>query len=760
MPLAFSFNFNAVLPAWFVALVGLALVALLIHGSRLLRRKNVPARWVGVLAALRGVVIGVLVLALLQPVVSYSRQTEDGPDLLVLIDTSKSMAAPASAEGRSRLDAGRAALRAGGLLDRLGERFDVHWFAFERDARPVDADHVDRLVADGTSTRLADSLATAVAYQRQAGGAAAATGPPRVLLVSDGDDLGREDVIAAAGRLGVAVDTLALDDRDAPAAPGRAGKVGIASVQGPRSVKLGSETQIAVTLRADGAAAAAGGARQVLLTEGGETLVTESVTFAPGESEKVVRLAHRPSKAGLRHYELRLADEPAGGKPYAFAVAVADEKHQVLLLEDAWRWEVKFLRRVIEDDPSFSFTALLPRGAGRGGGSGMHTQLAEADRTTALAGFPQGGADLSWFDTIILGDVVPQRWPAPLAAGLAQMVREEGKSLVVIAGPNLGSLAEHPQLRALLPVEVARESAQPVEGPLDVRPSREGAASPFFFNTPGAALPPLDRVYPPLRKRPAATILLEAPRHTNAYGNLIVAAEHTVGRGRVLFIGTDALWNWQLATDDVPDAQGVTPYAAFWQHALRAMAPVRSARSGAVTLDIQPERSRYRAGDRVVLRARYASSAGALRAPEVRAAVTLPNGEQAPLAFAPIPADPSRFLAEFEAAQPGQYRVAGGIAPRGKPSEADAMAVIDVEPARDESESPRIDVANLARIAEGTGGKRVNPSDPSTWPGTDEASPVRVSHVHTVDLWGNLSLMIALCALLGTDWLLRQGNRI
>src|SRR5688572_23186151 len=153
MPLALSLNLNAVVPTWFVALVGVALVLLLVHGSRLLRRKNVPPNWVGVLAVLRAVIIVVFVVTLLQPVVSCSRTAEQAPDLILLIDTSRSMNAPASAEGRTRFDAARAALRAGNFRGELGERFSVRYFAFDRDARPVDGDAgLDGLVADGTAT--------------------------------------------------------------------------------------------------------------------------------------------------------------------------------------------------------------------------------------------------------------------------------------------------------------------------------------------------------------------------------------------------------------------------------------------------------------------------------------------------------------------------------------------------------------------------------------------------------------------------------
>ena len=41
---------------------------------------------------------------------------------------------------------------------------------------------------------------------------------------------------------------------------------------------------------------------------------------------------------------------------------------------------------------------------------------------------------------------------------------DEGKALVVIAGPNLARLAEVPELHALLPVELTRDSSRPFWG--------------------------------------------------------------------------------------------------------------------------------------------------------------------------------------------------------------------------------------------------------------------------------------------------------
>ena len=106
----------------------------------------------------------------------------------------------------------------------------------------------------------------------------------------------------------------------------------------------------------------------------------------------------------------------------------------------------------------------------------------------------------------------------------------------------------------------------------------------------------MKQVYPVLRKRPLATVLLETAGQQNAYGPLVVIAEQSVGRGRVLFIGTDTLWRWQShgpRTDD-----GVTLHSAFWQQAFRALAPTEQT-SARRQLFLRPERTQYRVGDSV-----------------------------------------------------------------------------------------------------------------------------------------------------------------
>lgn len=731
-----------VLPPWAIALIAVGLLVALGVGSFILIRKDVPRRWVAILGGWRLLIVLAFVIALCQPVLSYTDSVAQRPELIVLIDTSKSMSRPGSGSG-SRLDEVAPALKSGDLARELRRRYRTHWFTFDSNAYPLSDDSLANLKVTGEQTRFADSLNTAASLVRAQGAT-----PERVLLVSDGNDLGAGDVVETAHRLGIVVDTFGPATRDVlPEA-----NVRITDVQCARRVLLGSETHFRISLRSSSLASPPRGEvpRPVTLTlsEDGKPVWSHEVTFKAGVTEQRIPAAVRPTSVGVKRYEFRVGDS----RPHALSVRVVDAKNEVLVLEDAWRWDFKFLRRVFEDDPSFRFTAILSRGGN------AFVQFGAPDRRASLVGFPQGRAELEGFDTIVLGDVNVKRWPRGLAPAIAELVRDEGKSLVIMAGPNLANLAELREINALLPVDITRESSTPVTGPILVRISEDGKSSPFFRQSAvdegslaDANLPPLDQIYAPLRKRPGATVLLEAAKQSNnSYGNLIVMAEHTVGRGRVLYVGTDTLWKWQTLGPE--NKAGATPYSIFWQQAFRALTPERPA-AGGTQLWLQPERSRGEVGKPIPLQAELRSDRP-LAAPRVEAAVVLPDDRRLPLAFAADPADPALYRAEFQAATAGPHRIVASLISNGR-TEAETTTVIDVDPSRGEEEDAGVDRANLERIATATGGRLLDPANTGTWPTPPSGPHVVIEEARTVDLWNNYTLMLVLCAMLAVDWLLR-----
>lgn len=731
-----SIQWNPVLPTWLTWLLLLAMFVAFTFGTLTLIRKQVAGRWVRWLTALR---IGMLVTFLaivLQPVFTYSRNVPQLPEMLILMDTSRSMAQSASES--TRLDEVRKHLRAGELATTLRGNHHGHWFAFSATAKPIRENDIADLKPDGATTDIASSIDAACTHMRAIGKT-----PTRIVLATDGNDHGSADALESARRWGVVVDVLAPSDtKNAPPLA-----VMIADVQSARRVLLGSDTHFRVTL-SRGSANANDATHNLRVTEDGKKLLDQPIVFKAGRTEQTVLLTHKPTVAGLKQFGFSLAGAAKDVTPFTLPIQVLDSKYEVLILEDRWRWEYKYLHRLFEDDPSFRFSAMLNRGGG------AFVQFASPDRRVNLVGFPQSRADLEAFDTFVLGDVKPDQWPHGLAADLARLITDDGKSLVVIAGPNLHGLVDIPELHAILPVELTADSGKPIDGPVAVRQREDGANSPFFFQLRAGddgQLPPVDHVYPVLRKRPGATVLLEAAKERNPFGNLIVIAEHAVGRGRVLFIGTDTLWKWHTLA---PNIDGPTPYAIFWQQAFRAMTPTRT-QLGAVNLWLTPDRTRVETDRPVVLHAEV-QSARSVAGGNLQSTLTLPSGQRVPLVFMVDPANPKIYRTEFSCTETGTHQIQATWITDGKVV-AEAMTTIQVEEGRKEDADTGIDWAFLSRLTQGTGGKLIDPAQRETWPTSDARLPaVRVTS--TIDPWGNFTLLLLLCAFLAGDWFIRLFN--
>jgi hypothetical protein len=729
-----SIQFLPVGPRWLLLLVAGALLAAMLYGTVSLVRKGIPGKWVIALGLLRLGAWIVFVLILLQPVVASTQSVARLPELAILVDTSASMALPSDNNG-SRLDEVRSHLDRGDLGGTLRKDYRLHWFTFDRSAARHEPGEIKDAAATGPTTHFAESLTGAIELLR-----AEDHRPQRVLLVSDGHDHGEEDVVQTARRLGVTIDVLAPTAKMSE----KATAVEIADVQAARRVLLGSETHFRVTLRAR---QPIGAERKLTLAvvEEGKVIQELPVTMKPSQAEQVLLLAHRPAALGMKTYDfqLREPDDEEAASVRKLPIQVVDGKYEILVLEDTWRWEYKYLHRLFEDDPSFRFTALLSRGGG------AFVQFGSPDRRVNQVGFPQTRAELEGFDLFFLGDVDASRWPKGLPAALAQAIAEQGKSLVVIGGPGLANLADIPELHALLPVDLSRESGKPIIGPVEVRLRPEAAASSFFFQLGSEAdrLPPVDFVYPAKRKRPGATVLLETTQQRNDFGPLIVLAEHTVGRGRVLFVGTDTLWKWQT----LAEKDGPTPYSIFWQQAMRALTPQRS-KLGTTQLWLTPSRTRAEAGRPLDIEAEIDSDRPVPQS-RLEATVTTPAGRRA-LTFSLDPAHPQRFHAELVPAQAGSYRIDASVTDDGK-TIADASSSLQVEEAAGEANDIGIDTANLQRIAASTGGRWIDPTNSETWPVADGESAETMPQLRTYDLWNSFALLLVLCGILGTDWFLR-----
>src|SRR5262249_10824496 len=143
-------------------------------------------------------------------------------------------------------------------------------------------------------------------------------------------------------------------------------------------------------------------------------------------------------------------------------------------------------------------------------------------------------------------------------------------------------------------------------------------------------------------------VLLETTKLSNAFGPLIVMAEQTVGRGRVLFVGTDSLYLWQT----LAPPEGVTPHKAYWQRALRALAPARPVADGGLWL--LPERTRLAAGQPLTV---WVEARGPATGGTVAVTATMPDENRTTLAAVSDANKPGRWRATFTPPKPGAYQL-------------------------------------------------------------------------------------------------------
>jgi len=324
MPSELRIQWLPLLPWWAVVLAAAAFLALQLHGSLVLRRKEVPGRQVLALAGLRVLIGVVLVLLLLRPVVSYKSNEEQLPALAVLVDTSQSMDRPGGKEGQSRLDEVREALdrpvrqRTAGPLSAALFRFRPHRqpFAGWPSWRTAPDGHPDAFRRQpgcgGRNCSARRASAPAVCCWPATAMTRAPTTQPRWPGGSDSQSIRWHQVRRrTAPRRRRWPSSLC---RTAAACCSARRRISASACE-PATPRLPAP----VTVR---------------LTEDGKEVASGPCPLLrPGRPSSEPRSPTGRDAGSITRYEFRLDDGPPG---HALTVQVVDGKTEVLILEDTW----------------------------------------------------------------------------------------------------------------------------------------------------------------------------------------------------------------------------------------------------------------------------------------------------------------------------------------------------------------------------------------------------------------------------------------
>lgn len=671
--------------------------------------------------------VGLLVLALLDPDFKLSGWNSTPAKVLILEDISSSM--DLRDDGSSTRNA-----RADRLIRQLeaGAPPSIHFAVLPFDI----ALHEEGFSPKAGAERGTDLAAMFLALSTQANLADA----DGAIVVTDGGD----ETVELAG-----VPALPLAIVGVGASPDSWNDIGIGAVTVPTSVEEKSQFDLEADLYARPGTHENLSALKVSLDEGHDKNWTEVQTQTVDLSSLHAAAAFhvQVNGTGPQRYRVRLPQLP-GELTYANNTRIVNVQVQqralhVLYFTQELGIDYKYLRTELGADPGVAFTAMYRV---------LEDQFTvQGDRTgfqDLAQGFPAKADVLKRYDCVILGSFAASQFSDAQAQTLAGYV-ENGGALILLGGESSfgrGGYAES-KLAPLVPWTISDDEPEPVTGSFPVTVSASGVAVDFTsglredLGASGGAS--LDSLNQPGGLRPGAIGLLDATisDHTEP-----VVAWQRYGKGQVLGIASNTLWKWAAAGHETRDL-----YGRFWRQAVRGL--TRKLEGGSM-LGIHWDREQYRPGEQAVVEVhlRAATGAGTIR---LVGSVSGPGGDR-DVNLSPMMGQADLYTAKIQLAQRGDYTFRLSAYAGANLAES-YERVLPVEPLLEEGASPELKEAYLREIATRANGVYADEKD---------LEPVRaflrrqiVSQQSSVvaplvNFWNVFPVLVVL--ILMGEWLLRR----
>lgn len=672
-----------------VAVLGLVCLAAVVYVAWQYRRETASLSTAAatLLATLRIVALGGLVVYYLQPVKRTDVEVVTDSRVVVLADVSQSMAITDTPGGdgqpTNRAQSIVEALSATPLLTKLRSEHDVALITFDdqvrrvaawRRTREATADSPEQTTSEtanpatnwgellnplGPETRLGDALAEALsspAEGRLAG----------VVVFSDGGQNSGVDPLTVAD--------LAAEERTPIYAVGIGSteprkNVRVQEVVAPSRAYPGDRTVVRAVIQGEGFAGRPATVElHSQLIEGDATapatqIGAETVEFASDDDVQTVEFAIEPAEVGRLGLEVRVVagndDQHAGDNRRSVELEVVEANTKVLLIASGATREYRFLRNLLRRDDHTTVDVWLQNAQ-----PGI-----SQDANAILDQFPTTKEALYQYDGIIAFDPDWLLFDSLQVELLTDWVAEEAGGLIVIAGPVHTAAwvqsPEHAKIRSLYPVEFQKrltllddgQYGSRVPWPIDF--TRAGKEATFLMlgdstTESRAAWEDFAGVYGCYAvkgPKPGAQVY---GRYSDPDAGLSVErpvymAEHFFGAGRVFYLGSGEMWR----------LRGVDPgyFEVLYTQLVRHVTQGRLLR-GSTRGMLLLEREQVRVGDDAVVRAQLSTPAQEpYLAERVTLRVTRPSGEGQNVALDADPTRPGNYIGDFAVLEEGAYRL-------------------------------------------------------------------------------------------------------
>lgn len=606
-----------------------------------------------------------------------------------------------------------------------------------------------------------------------------------ITLLSDGAEMTDRPVIGDLGQLRVPVH--AIDVVRSFQTAEAAADVSIQALSVNRRTLVGNAVRVAVDIAVAGCSDEV--QVPVSILDGDHVMASRVLALSPPGESAVrdgrhgrVELEFVPTRPGEFTYTVAVGAQPGevelANNRATFPLTVRAKPLTVMYIDGVLRWEGKFLREALAADPDINLI------------STVRTARVGADRGS------QGlllAEQLANVDVVILGDVEASYFStSEELPALCKWVTESGGGLLVTGGyHSFGPEgAGRTVLRDVLPVEFSASANPQIERPFNLRLTDAGRQHPVFHLSGDRVrdtgffhkLPPLSGCSRVAGVKPAAEVLAVGPQVGGVAeaGGLPIMVTQQVGAGRTMVFAVDTTWRWRTIVGGFTGDSAF--YERFWGQLVRWLASEQEETSR--QLFVSTNQSRYRLGETIELNitVNEETRASARAAPRttapppandrptasaawnVRAQTIDENGNRSSIPLADL--GDGKYRGTLGAARPGRLDLNVTAEPEqaaGVASECQAQSrVVTVTVDRPDLEllDPRCDPQWLARVAQLTGGRCVQPENIATWASQLPADPVRKTESHSSGAWGDGLFGGAFLVLICCEWILRRRSQL
>ena len=739
-----DFHFAPPAGAPLAAAVVVAALAMAFVSYRVIRAR-VQWRERAVLGLLRVAALAIILFCMFRPVLVVKAAVAQQNVVGILLDDSRSMQLPETNTGAgSRADLVRQTFGNpdSAMMKALSDRFLVRTFRFSSSTARVSAP--SDLTFGGTQTRLANAIESA----RQELAGLPVSG---LVLVTDGADTTDAtvaDALLASKAEALPVFTVGLGQETL------SHDIQVGRVSTPRVALKGTSLLVDAVLTQTGYA----GQTVTLDVEDEGRIVGSQPVRLPADGDPIsVRVRFTATEAGPRVFRLKVAPQPGEvvtqNNQRDVQIDIRDRRERMLYYEGEPRPEMKFARRAIQDDQNLQLVTLQRTAENK------HFRLdIDPAGVELAAGFPKTREELFAYRGLVLGSVEASAFTADQLRMIAEFVDVRGGGLLLLGGHRAfaeGGYAGTP-VAEVMPVTLAKGNDALVH--LRVHPTRAGEAHAVtqLGDTEQASaerwksMPQLTSVNQIDAIKPGATVLLSATDDRRR--DRVVLAYERYGRGKSIAFPVQDSWKWQMdATISVEDQT----HENFWRQLLRWLVD-------GVPDGVEPRTltDRVEPGQPVVLTADVVDQRFVeLNDATVVAHVTSPAGRKTDVPLQWTGERNGQYRASFPTSEGGWYEAKVDAVREGK-SVGTGVAHVRAVPDDAEYFDAAMHAPLLKRIAQDTGGRFYQADAMSTLPEDLKYSGRGVTAVEERELWHMPALLIALVAVVCTEWGLRRYWRL